>query len=101
MTLNGVMAVILSYFSEFVYLPGELRKSSRSLSHLLVSSCSELAPRLPMIPTTELSSVKKRHRGNLPRSKTILENIRNVHAPVKFTSVYSNQRLYSPLPESR
>jgi len=29
------MAVILRYFSEFAYLPGVLRKSSRSLSHLL------------------------------------------------------------------
>jgi len=29
---NGV---ILRYFSEFAYLPGVLRKSSRSLSHLL------------------------------------------------------------------
>jgi len=34
---NGV---ILRYFSEFGYLPGVLRKSSRSLSHLLMSSCS-------------------------------------------------------------
>jgi len=35
---NGV---ILRYFSEFGYLPGVglLRKSSRSLSHLLMSSC--------------------------------------------------------------
>jgi len=33
---NGV---ILRYFSEFGYLPGSLRKSSRSLSHLLMSSC--------------------------------------------------------------
>jgi len=40
MTLNGVMAVILPYFSEFGYLPGVLRKSSRSLSHLLMSSCT-------------------------------------------------------------
>jgi len=39
MTLNGTMAVILRYFSEFAYLPGVLRKSSRSLSHLLMSSC--------------------------------------------------------------
>ena len=39
MTLNGVMAAILRYFSEFGYLPGVLRKSSRSLSHLLMSSC--------------------------------------------------------------
>jgi len=39
MTLNGVMAVILPYFSEFGYLPGVLRRSSRSLSHLLMSSC--------------------------------------------------------------
>jgi len=40
MTLNGVMAVILRYFSEFGYLPGVLRKSSRSLSPLLMSSCT-------------------------------------------------------------
>ena len=33
------MAVILRYFSELGYLPGVLRKSSRSLSHLLMSSC--------------------------------------------------------------
>jgi len=39
MTLNGVIAVILRYFSEFRYLPGVLRKSSRSLSHLLMTSC--------------------------------------------------------------
>jgi len=40
MTLNVVMAIILRYFSKFAYFPGVLRKSSRSLSHLLVSSCS-------------------------------------------------------------
>jgi len=39
MTLNGVMAVILRYFSEFGSFRGVLRKSSRSLSHLLMSSC--------------------------------------------------------------
>ena len=33
---NGV---ILRCFIEFEYLPGALRKSSRSLSHLLMSSC--------------------------------------------------------------
>ena len=38
MTLNGVMTVFLHYFSEFAYLPGVLRKSSRSLSHLLLYS---------------------------------------------------------------
>jgi len=37
MTLNGVMAVILRYFSKFGQLPGALRKSSRSLSHLLIN----------------------------------------------------------------
>ena len=42
MTLNGVMAVILRYFIEFGYLPVVLRKSSRSLSHLLMSSGLEL-----------------------------------------------------------
>jgi len=45
MTLNGVMAVILRYFSEFAYLPGLLGKSSRSLSHLLMSSCTSLVGR--------------------------------------------------------
>jgi len=39
MTLNGVMAVISCYFSEFGSFRGALRKSSRSLSHLLMSSC--------------------------------------------------------------
>jgi len=29
----------LRYFIEFGYLPGALRKSSRSLSHLMMSSC--------------------------------------------------------------
>jgi len=36
---NGV---ILRYFSEFGWLPGALLKSSRSLSHLLISSCTYL-----------------------------------------------------------
>jgi len=35
MTLNGVMALILRYFSEFVY--DDDVKSSRSLSHLLMT----------------------------------------------------------------
>jgi len=48
MTLNGVMAVILRYFNEFAYLPGVLRKSSRSLSHLLMSSCLLFTPPDPM-----------------------------------------------------
>jgi len=42
-TLNDLErrnGVILRCFSEFGYLPGALRKSSRSLSHLLMSSCS-------------------------------------------------------------
>jgi len=40
-TLNDLErrnGVILRCFSEFGYLPGALRKSSRSLSHLLMSS---------------------------------------------------------------
>jgi len=36
---NGV---ILRYFSEFGQLPGALRKSSRLLSHLLMSSCTKI-----------------------------------------------------------
>ena len=42
MTFNDLErrnGVILRCFSEFGYLPGALRKSSRSLSHLLMSSC--------------------------------------------------------------
>ena len=35
MTLNGVMDIILRYFTEFVY--DVVVKSSRSLSHLLMS----------------------------------------------------------------
>jgi len=41
-TLNDLErhnGVILRCFSEFGYLPGGLRKSSRSLSHLLMSYC--------------------------------------------------------------
>jgi len=38
-TLNGVMAFILRYFTEFGSFRGVLRKISRSLSHLLMSSC--------------------------------------------------------------
>ena len=49
MTLNGVMVVILRYFSEFTYLPGVLRKSSRSLSHLLMSSCFNMEPGLSQL----------------------------------------------------
>jgi len=39
---NGV---ILRYFSEFGYLPGVLRKSSRSLSHLLMSFLYKRSPK--------------------------------------------------------
>jgi len=49
------MAVILGYLSEFAYLPGVLRKSSRSLSHLLMSSCYLL----PMIQYQRLGLARK------------------------------------------
>jgi len=39
MTLNGVKALILRYFTEFSSFRGVLRTRSRSLSHLLMSSC--------------------------------------------------------------
>jgi len=39
MTLNGVIYIILRYFTEFGTLLGALRKSSRSLSQFLMSSC--------------------------------------------------------------
>ena len=48
MTLNDLErrnGVILRCFSEFGYLPGALCKSSRSLSHLLMSSCDVRAHR--------------------------------------------------------
>jgi len=51
MTLNGVMALILRYFTEFGCFRSALRKSSRSLSHLLLSSCLSwvrLEPPLPL-----------------------------------------------------
>ena len=51
MTLKGVMAVILRYFSEFGSSRSALRKSSRSLSHLLMSSCTSrrcTAVRVPL-----------------------------------------------------
>jgi len=41
-TLNNLErrnGAIVRYFCEFGYLPGGLRKRSRSLSHLLISSC--------------------------------------------------------------
>jgi len=39
MTLNGVMALILRYFTEFGSFQGTLHKSSHLLSQLLMSSC--------------------------------------------------------------
>jgi len=58
MALSGVMTVILRYFSEFVYLPDVLRKSSRSLSHLLMSCCitsGVTADWRELVPTAILS----------------------------------------------
>ena len=46
-TLNDLErrnGVILRCFSEFGELPDALRKSSRSLSHLLMSSCFNMEP---------------------------------------------------------
>ena len=40
-TLNGVMAVILHYLANSVSFRGAQHKSSRSLSHLLTSSCKD------------------------------------------------------------
>ena len=38
MSLNGVMALVLRYLTEFGSFWGALRKSSRPLSYLLMSS---------------------------------------------------------------
>ena len=58
MTLNRVLAVILRYFSEFVYLPGVLRKISRSLSHLLMSSCLSFSAHWFIVQCTVLMTVR-------------------------------------------
>ena len=48
---NGV---ILRCFSEFGYLPGALRKSSRSLPQLLMSSCTNGRPKIKMLQSLSL-----------------------------------------------
>jgi len=51
-TLNDLErrnGVILRCFSEFGYLPGALRKSSRSLSHLLMSFYYFSLPRFILV----------------------------------------------------
>jgi len=63
MTLNGIIAVILRYFSEFGYLSGVPRKSSRSLSHLLMSSC------LTERPAVSGARARLRERQNSRRSR--------------------------------
>ena len=59
-TLNDLErrnGVILRYFSEFRWLLGALRKSSRSLSHLLMSSCIFSERVRYMLSPVRLSSV--------------------------------------------
>ena len=66
-TLNGLerrKCVIFRYFSEFRQLPGALRKSSRSLSHLLMSSCPILAALLHGTPTAGFSQTLRRGTRN-------------------------------------
>ena len=71
MTLNGVMAVILRYFSEFGELPGALRKSSRSLSHLLMSSCRNLAAYATCeTANVVVQEVRKNQRGRTHARRT-------------------------------
>jgi len=60
-TLNDLErrnGVILRYFSEFASFRGALRKSSRSLSHLLMSSCqfSDTSDGLWIMSDTMLSA---------------------------------------------
>jgi len=53
-TLNDPVrrnGVILCYFSEFWYLPGALCKSSRSLSHLLMSCFTTTSYMYRLAPT--------------------------------------------------
>jgi len=45
-TLNDIMAVILRYFNKFDSFRCALHKSSRSLSHLLMSPCSFFSGRV-------------------------------------------------------
>ena len=59
-TLNDLErrnGAILRCFSEFEYLPGALRKSSRSLSHLLMSSCCTF-DRVMFVHSFKLSAEK-------------------------------------------
>ena len=60
-TLNDLErrnGVILRYFCEFGQLPGELRKSLRSLSHLLMSSCVYLGSVLHSLTQSTLDIIQ-------------------------------------------
>ena len=73
MTLNGVMAVILRYFSEFgslmgvgagLYMCDVVKKSSRSLSHLLMSSCTNGSPKIIMSAAATQGGHNKHESAN-------------------------------------
>jgi len=98
MTLNGIMAVILRYFSEFDSFRGALRKSSRSLSYLLMSSC--ITGRCPSCrPTNSVKALKAStgrliddtpkvtHHVTCDPDKIPLNNLKNeqcIHSSIMF-----------------
>ena len=67
------MAVVLRYFSEFNRFRGALRKSSRSLSHLLMSSCITRQSREPTINqrTDKYSKTVRRNVSNQMGGNTV------------------------------
>ena len=83
MTLNGVMAAILRYISEFAYLSGVLRKNSRSLSHLLMSSCFH----------------KKSAYGGMPRIKVRLSVLAIIYKNSSGDQI-ANVNFYTVRPEA-
>jgi len=85
-TLNDLErrnGVILRYFSEFGYLPGVLRKSSRPLSHLLMSSCTNGRPKMRHIQfrTRLFTNLSKNFRQRISHTCT------SYRIPTKFTTV--------------
>ena len=80
-TLNDLErhnGVILRYFSEFGYLPGALRKSSRSLSHLLMNSCSKWQPSAMLdLQTSETLFASRIQRVKMRRRVKFLEDRSN------------------------
>ena len=83
MTLNGVMTVILHYFTEFASFQGALCKSSRSLSYLLMSSCKnyEAEPTLSLIRWMALLFIRHMVPWQLLAQMDVLVSGTRMHVP--------------------